>query len=207
MFEITQLQYDYNAFEPFIKSETVHIHYDKHHKTYCDNLNNLIKNNSDYQNLLLEKVIEIAHNKKNENGDHLAIFNNAAQVWNHDFYWNCMKNMPNGKPKNELLKQFEKDFESFESFKEQFIKIATSQFGSGWCWCVFDIKLNKLLIIKTSNADNPLIINSNYKPLFVIDVWEHAYYLDYQNKRIEYVKTWISNLVNWDLIETRFNAF
>ena len=188
-FDLPELPYDRNALEPFISAKTIDFHYGKHHQAYVNNLNNLIKDTA-YQDLSLEGIIKRAYNNTNDQ----AIFNNAAQVWNHTFFWNCMK--PNGgaAPKGELALRINKTFGSYDQFLEKFKAAAATQFGSGWAWLVDNY--GQLEIVKTSNADTP--IARGQKPIMTIDVWEHAYYLDYQNRRPDFISTFVEKLINWD---------
>lgn len=186
-FELPILPYEKNALEPYISAKTIEFHYGKHHKSYIDNLNNLIKGSA-YENMSLEEII-VASSQK---GD-VAIFNNAAQAWNHNFFWHSMRANGGGEPKEELKARLIKDFGSVEKFKEEFKAAAVSQFGSGWAWLVEDNGV--LRVIKTSNADTP--IAHGLKPLLTIDVWEHAYYLDYQNLRAAFVDAYLAHLINW----------
>jgi Fe-Mn family superoxide dismutase len=184
-FELPPLPYEKNALEPNISAETLEFHYGKHHQAYVTNLNNLIKG-TEFENSALEDII-----KKSSGG----VFNNAAQVWNHTFYWHSMRspkedNAPSGK----LADAITKAFGSFDKFKEEFTKSATGNFGSGWTWLV-QRPDGSLGIVNTSNAATP--ITGSDKPLFTIDVWEHAYYIDYRNARPKYVESFW-NLVNWD---------
>jgi Fe-Mn family superoxide dismutase len=189
-FELPNLPYDKKALEPHISSETLDYHHGKHHKTYVDNLNNLVKG-TDHENASLEQII------KNSEG---GVFNNAAQVWNHTFYWNCLT--PNGgaNPTGELAEKINADFGSYDKFKEEFTNAAKTQFGSGWAWLVLDG--DKLKVVKTANAENPL--TDGQTPILTIDVWEHAYYLDFQNKRPVYIETYLNNLVNWEFAQENF---
>ncbi len=192
MFKLKNINYSSTSLEPFISEKTINFHYGKHHQTYLDKLNDLIKDNSELKNLSLEEII-----KKTANSQSLtAIFNNAAQVYNHDFFWQSLSPDKHEIPE-ELLSKINQDFSSLDKFKEEFIQTAIGQFGSGWAWLVKDLD-NNLSIIKTSNANNPLTLDLT--PLFTIDVWEHAYYLDYQNKRPDFVKNILDNLVNWNFI-------
>ena len=180
-----------NALEPMISAKTLEFHYGKHHQTYIDNLNKLIAG-TDLENQSLEEIIKATAN----NPEKTAIFNNAAQVFNHDFYWASLK--PNsGASGVKTLELINASFESLEKFKEVFKTTALAQFGSGWVWLV--IKEGKLEIIKTANAATPLELG--LKPLFVVDVWEHAYYLDYQNRRADYLQALLDNLINWEFLE------
>ncbi|MDB2550577.1 superoxide dismutase, partial [Rickettsiales bacterium] len=175
--------------EPFISENTLNFHHGKHHQTYVTNLNNLIAD-TDLKNKSLEEIINISRDNKQA-----GIFNNAAQIWNHTFYWNSMKKNGGGKPAGKLLAKIEEDFGSFDKFVEEFKIAGATQFGSGWAWLVAG-ENNKLQIIKTPNAETPL--GTNLKPLITMDVWEHAYYLDFQNARPKYIETFLNNLVNWD---------
>ena len=191
MIELPKLPYEMGALEPHISQKTLEFHYGKHHAGYVNNLNKLIAG-TPFENKSLEEIV-----KTSEGG----MFNNAAQVWNHTFYWNCMtpnpkKNAPTGK----LLDAIVRDFGSFDAFKEKFINACVTLFGSGWAWLVAD-KEGKLSIVQTSNAQTPLT-TEGLKPLLVCDVWEHAYYLDYQNLRANYVNEFWS-MINWDFVESR----
>ncbi|OGP59937.1 MAG: superoxide dismutase [Deltaproteobacteria bacterium RBG_13_49_15] len=183
------LPYPENALEPVISSKTIGIHYGKHHKGYADNLNKLISG-TELDTLTLEKIITATAGKPEKT----AIYNNAAQTWNHRFYWNSLR--PNGgqAPPDILSKKIKDSFGSFVECKKQLSDAAVTQFASGWGWLVSDG--DHLRIVKTGNADNPL--TQGLHPLLTIDVWEHAYYLDYQNRRAEYVNTLIDKLINWE---------
>lgn len=189
------LPYSETALEPYISSRTLSFHYGKHYKAYVEKANALIKN-SPYKSMSLTDIIVKCYNTPT---NELArnIFNNAAQAWNHDFFWKCMKAGGGGQPSGRLADMINSSFGSFEKFKEKFIEGGLTQFGSGWVWLAFDGK--KLVIIKTLNAANPLIMNM--KPVLVCDVWEHAYYLDYQNRRGEFIKNFLDHLVNWEFAE------
>lgn len=184
--QLPALPYSNDALEPVISKETIEYHYGKHHQTYVTNLNKLIVG-TEFENLPLEEII-----KKSSGG----IFNNAAQVYNHTFYWNCLAPKAGGEPAGKLAEAINEAFGSFDVFKEKFSATAVGIFGSGWAWLVKNAE-GKLEIISTSNAGNPL--TENKKPLLTCDVWEHAYYIDYRNARASYVeKFW--NLVNWDFV-------
>ncbi|MFH4355171.1 MAG: Fe-Mn family superoxide dismutase [Neisseriaceae bacterium] len=189
-FELPKLPYEKNALEPHISEETINYHYGKHHQTYVNNLNKLLveSDNSD-QFSSLEDIIRQAPAG--------GLFNNAAQVWNHTFYWNCLSPTGGGKPCGALLKAIEEYFQSFENFVEKFTQQALANFGSGWTWLVKK-EDGALEIINTSNADTP-IKNKELTPLLTVDVWEHAYYIDYRNARPEYLKHFWE-LVNWDFV-------
>ncbi len=183
-FELSLLPYEKNALEPYISEKTLEFHYGKHHRTYVENLNKLISG-SEFATMSLEAIIQATAGK----AEYIGIFNNAAQAWNHAFFWKCMKK-GGGKPQGTILARLEKDFGSYEKFHEEFKNAAVSQFGSGWAWLVE--KDGKLAIMKTSNADTP--IAHGIKPLLTVDVWEHAYYLDYQNRRADFVEAFLTNL-------------
>lgn len=188
MFELPALPYDINALEPYISKETLEYHHGKHHKTYIDNLNKLIQG-TEYEKMSLEEIVKAVVGKP----DKVAIFNNAAQSWNHEFFWNIMKKNGGGKPTGEILKKIEQNFGSYEKFREEFKNVAVSQFGSGWVWLIE--KDGKLAIVKTPNADTP--IAQGLKPIIVIDVWEHAYYIDYRNRRADFIDAYLDHLVKW----------
>ena len=183
------LPYAADALAPAISSETIAYHYGKHHKTYVDNLNKLMSG-TPFEKSSLEDIVRQAQG---------SIFNNAAQVWNHNFYWQCLKPKGGGEPKGRLAEAIAKDFGSFAKFKEEFTQKALGTFGSGWTWLV--IKNGKLSVESTSNAGNPL--NSGALPLLTCDVWEHAYYIDYRNARAKYVEAFWG-LVNWDFVSGNY---
>lgn len=190
MIELPKLPYKRDALEPHISQRTIDFHYGQHHAGYVKNLNNLIEN-SKFENMSLEEII------KNSEG---SIFNNAAQVWNHTFYWHCMTPEKDGHPQALLLKTLERDFGSFDNFKQMFIKQAATLFGSGWLWLVCDND-KKLSLLQTSNAETPLT-NNELRPLLVCDVWEHAYYLDQQNLRLAYLNEFWQ-IINWKFVEKK----
>jgi len=183
------LPYADNALEPVISAKTISFHYGKHHKAYVDNLNKLIVG-TDLADMPLEKIVAAVAGK----ADKTAIFNNAAQTWNHTFYWKSMQPKGGGEPPAAFKKTIEESFGSVDAFKKELANAAVTQFGSGWAWLVKD--QDKLTVIKTGNADTP--ITQGKKPLLTIDVWEHAYYLDYQNRRADYVNAVIDKLINWN---------
>lgn len=187
-FELPKLPYEMNALEPHISKETLEYHYGKHHQAYVNNLNKLIEG-TDNINKTLEEIIKTASG---------GLFNNAAQTWNHTFYWNCLSPNGGGKPSGALLDAIVKQFGSFETFKENFTQTAAKTFGSGWAWLVKSDK-GELEILSTSNAGNPL--TENKIPLLTCDVWEHAYYIDYRNARPKYLENFW-NLVNWAFVES-----
>jgi superoxide dismutase, Fe-Mn family len=190
-FELPALPYADNALDPVISARTMGFHYGKHHRAYVDNLNKALADAPDLAGLKLEELIKTSAG----NPDRTAIFNNAAQAWNHTFYWHSMRPGGGGQPSGALKDKIDADLGGFDKFREAFAKAATTQFGSGWAWLVQQAD-GKLAVTKTDNAMNPLVAGS--KPLFTIDVWEHAYYLDYQNRRAGYVQAWLDKLANWD---------
>ena len=192
MIELPKLPYKRDALEPHISLRTIDYHYGQHHAGYVKNLNNLIEG-SPFENMDLEAIV-----RKSEG----SIFNNAAQVWNHTFYWHCMTPAENTTPQAILLKSIERDFGSYDNFKQLFIKQAATLFGSGWLWLVAD-KNGKLSLLQTSNADTPLI-QEELTPLLTCDVWEHAYYLDQQNQRLAYLNEFWQ-IINWRFVEKRLS--
>lgn len=186
MFNLRKLPYDKNAFDGgFISSETIDYHYSKHHQTYVNNLNNLIKG-GEFEN---KSLYDIVMNSKG------GIFNNAAQIYNHDFYWDCVSPIKTN-ISSELQSAIDRDFGGLDKLKESFLSLATSLFGSGWCWVVVN-KDKKLEIIQTSNANTPP--TDNNIPILVVDVWEHAYYIDYRNVRAKYLEEFFLN-INWHFV-------
>jgi Fe-Mn family superoxide dismutase len=196
-FALPALPYTRDALTPHISADTLDYHHTKHHNAYVNNLNALLEKGG-MSDLSLEEIII---NTRNDLGN-VGVFNNAAQVWNHTFYWHCMQEKGGGRPAKELLEQIIKDFESYEDFCTAFSKAALAQFGSGWAWLVWDYDQSRLLITKTSNADIPICYGQC--PILTIDVWEHAYYLDYQNRRADYVSIFLNHLVNWVFAENNF---
>ena len=190
--KLPDLPYAKDALQPYISAETLEYHHGKHHATYVTNINNLIKG-TEFENMSLEDII-----MKSSGG----IFNNSAQVWNHTFYWNCLKPKGGGEPGGALAQAIKTAFGSFDDFKKEFAQKATTLFGSGWTWLVKNTD-GSLAIVNTANAENPL--KSGQKPLLTCDVWEHAYYVDYRNARAKYVEAYW-NLVNWDFAARNFSA-
>lgn len=186
-FELPALPYEKNALEPHISAETLEYHYGKHHNAYVVNLNNLLKG-SEFEGSSLEAII------KASNG---GIFNNAAQVWNHTFYWHCLSPQGGGEPQGKLAAAIDQAFGSFAAFREQFGDAAVKNFGAGWTWLVKKPD-GSLAIVNTSNAGTPL--TGEDKPLLTVDVWEHAYYIDYRNARPTYLENFWA-LVNWTFVE------
>jgi len=185
---LSSLPYADNALAPVISANTIGFHYGKHHKGYVDNLNKLVAG-AEFAGLELEKIITETAGK----ADKAAIFNNAAQTWNHTFYWSSLKPNGGGEPPAALRQKIEASFGTLDTCKKELATAATTQFGSGWAWLVLDG--DKLKVVKTGNADSPL--TKGMKPLLTIDVWEHAYYLDYQNRRADYVNAVLDKLINW----------
>ena len=183
------LPYADDALAPVISANTLGFHYGKHHKAYVDNLNRLVAG-SDLAELPLERIVLASAGKS----DKIAIFNNAAQAWNHGFYWKSLRPNGGGEPPAALKKRMEASFGSVEALKKEFAATALAQFGCGWAWLVADG--DTLRIVRTGNADLPL--GMGLKPLLTIDVWEHAYYLDYQNRRADYVNAVLDKLINWE---------
>ena len=192
-FELPKLDYSKDALSPIMSEETLDLHHGKHHQTYIDKLNGFIKDN-EMSKMSLEDIILKSSNKKDMTG----IFNNASQHWNHNLFWKCMKPKGGGKIPPKLEKRLISDFGSVEVFKEKFKDAGVTQFGSGWCWLSIDN--DKLVVTKTANASNPLI--ENMKPILGCDVWEHSYYIDYRNRRPEYLDKFINDLINWEFVES-----
>lgn len=196
-FSLPPLPYADNALEPLISANTISFHYGKHHKAYVDNLNKLVEG-KDLAQLSLEDIIK----KAAGNADMAGVFNNAAQIWNHTFYWNSLKPNGGGKPTGAIAAAIDRDLGGYDKFKADFANAAVTQFGSGWAWLVSDA--GTLKIVKTGNAEVPF--TKGQKPLLTIDVWEHAYYLDYQNLRAKYAETLIDKLLNWDFANANLAA-
>ncbi len=192
-FELPKLDYSNKALSPIMSEETLDLHHGKHHQTYIDKLNDFIKD-TDMAEMSLEEIIS----KSSTDKSMIGIFNNASQHWNHNLFWKCMKPNGGGSIPPNLEKRLISDFGSVEEFKNKFKEAGVNQFGSGWCWLSIDN--GKLVVSKTANAANPLI--ENMKPILGCDVWEHSYYIDYRNKRPEYLDKFINNLINWDYVES-----
>lgn len=192
-FELPPLPYSQNALSPFISEKTVSFHYGKHHKKYIDTTNELIKG-TQFEKSTLDQILNITAGKEGQQ----KIFNNAAQAWNHWFYWNSISPGGNKIPQGKIAEAINLSFGSYDYFAKELIRVAVDQFGSGWAWVILDG--DKLSITKTDNAINPIIYG--HKPILTIDVWEHAYYLDYQNKRIDYVTAVVENCINWSFAES-----
>ena len=183
-FTLPPLPYAKDALAPHLSAETLEFHHGKHHNAYVTNLNKLLEGKPDASKSLEEIILS------SDGG----VFNNAAQIWNHTFYWNSMKPNGGGAPTGELATAIDRDFGSLDKLKEEFTAAATTQFGSGWAWLVLD--KGKLMVTKTGNADRPM--KHGQKALLTIDVWEHAYYIDFRNLRPKYIETFLTHLVNWD---------
>ncbi len=188
-FALPALPYAKDALQPVITANTLEFHHGKHHNAYVTNLNKLVEG-SDLAGKSLEEIIKATHG----HADKAGVFNNAAQVWNHSFYWLSMKAGGGGKPTGAIAAKIDASFGSYEKFREAFVAAATTQFGSGWAWLVEEG--GNLKVVKTGNAEVPF--TSGATPILTIDVWEHAYYLDFQNRRPDYVNAYLDKLVNWD---------
>ncbi|KAG8366171.1 hypothetical protein BUALT_Bualt17G0048900 [Buddleja alternifolia] len=189
--------YKLDALEPYMSQKTLEVHWGAHHRGYVEALNKQLEKNDILYGHTMDELIRVTYN----NGNPLPEFNNAAQVWNHDFFWESMQPGGGDMPTLSLLQQIEKDFASFTNFKEKFIEAALTSFGSGWVWLVLKREKKCLAIVKTSNAMNPLLWNDI--PIISLDVWEHAYYLDYKNDRAKYVNTYMDHLVSWNAAAAR----
>jgi superoxide dismutase, Fe-Mn family len=196
-FEQPALPYAVTALEPHMTAKTFEFHYGKHHATYVTNLNNLTKD-TPMATMSLEEIIKATFGDASKAG----IFNNAAQVWNHTFFWNSMKQNGGGAPTGDLAAKIDASFGSLDKFKEEFKAAATTQFGSGWAWLIKDG--DGLKITKSGNAENP--IAHGQTPLLTLDVWEHAYYIDFQNRRPDFITAYLENLVNWDFAAANLAA-
>ena len=195
-FELPKLDYAKNALAPIMSEETLDLHHGKHHQTYITNLNNFI-NNTDMSKMSLEEIIINSSKDKAK----LGIFNNASQHWNHLLFWKCMKPNGGGAMPSKLEKRIVSDFGSVEDFKKKFIQAGITQFGSGWSWLSIDN--GKLVVDKTPNAENTLV--HNMKPILGCDLWEHSYYVDYKNRRPEYLENFFEKLINWEFVESNLD--
>ncbi|CAL1374912.1 unnamed protein product [Linum trigynum] len=184
--------YQLDALEPHMSKKTVELHWGGHHRGYLENLNKALAKDDVLYSYTMDELITVTYNR----GNPLPVFNNAAQVWNHDFFWESMQPGGGGIPELGLLDQIEKDFGSFTNFREKFVEAALTSFGSGWVWLVLKREEKHLAIVKTSNAFTPLIWDDI--PIINLDVWEHAYYLDYKNERAKYVNAFMDHLVSWN---------
>lgn len=196
-FELAPLPYAQDALEPHIDAVTMGIHHGKHHNAYVTNLNNLVAGTDLEGKSLDDTILAVA-----ADAGKAGVFNNAAQVWNHSFYWQCIKPGGGGAPSGELAAKIDADLGGFDKFVEAFKSAGATQFGSGWAWLVLDG--GTLKVTKTGNADLPLA--HGQKALLTMDVWEHAYYLDYQNRRPDYISTFLDKLVNWDFVAANLAA-
>jgi Fe-Mn family superoxide dismutase len=194
---LPELPYAKNALEPVISARTLEFHHGKHHAAYVANTNKLIEG-TDLAGADLVAIVKRASADASKAG----LFNNAAQVWNHTFYWQSMKPGGGGSPTGAAADRIKADFGSFQKFVEEFKNAGATQFGSGWVWLVLDG--GKLKVVKTPNADNPMV--RGQKPLLTLDVWEHAYYLDYQNRRPDYIAAFIEKLINWDFVNANLKS-
>jgi superoxide dismutase, Fe-Mn family len=194
-FTLPPLPYAEDALEPYLSAKTLQFHHDKHHRAYVDTLNKLVEEHS-LPERTLEQLIQSTHQDEAK----VAMFNNAAQAWNHSFFWRCMAKNGGGEPRGELATAIKQEFGSFDKFTDNFAAAATSQFGSGWAWLVFHA--GRLRVIKTPNAVNP--VADGRTALLTCDVWEHAYYLDYQNRRADFVKAFIDHLIDWNFVAENF---
>jgi Fe-Mn family superoxide dismutase len=189
VYALPDLPYDYNALDPHISARTLEFHHDKHHAAYVTKCNEMTQD-TPMADMAIAEIIKSAYGDPAKAG----LFNNAAQAWNHTFYWNSMKPGGGGLPSGALAAKINTDFGNYDNFKAAFKEAGATQFGSGWAWLVLDN--DTLKVTKTPNAENPLVHGQT--PLLTMDVWEHAYYLDFQNKRPDYIDTFLSSLVNWD---------
>jgi Fe-Mn family superoxide dismutase len=196
-FKLTELPYDRGALEPHISARTLDFHYGKHHKTYVENLNKAVAGTK-YEDMALEEVIQVSFRKKDT-----PVYNNGAQAWNHTFFWDSMDPASDGGPSGSLADKLDDQFGGIDGFRKQFKKSAVSKFGSGWTWLIADG--DSLAIVSTSDADSPLTTDAT--PLITLDVWEHAYYLDYQNSRDRFVDAFLEHLINWDFAQDNLDAF
>ena len=193
---LPELPYAHDALEPYMGRETLELHHGKHHQTYVTTLNNLIEG-TEFANKPLEEIVTGAYGDPAKQ----TIFNNAGQAWNHNLFWRTMRKGGGGKPGGEIAKRIERDFGGYDAFAEQFKQAGLTQFGSGWAWLALDS--GKLKVVKKPNGENPLV--DGQRPLLGIDVWEHAYYLDYRNRRPEYIAAFLNHLVNWDEVEAELH--
>lgn len=198
-FVLPELPYNINGFKPYLSAESFEYHYGNHHKTYVTNLNKLLQDHPLQNKTLEEIIIESYKDIKLIN-----IFNNAAQIWNHSFFWYCLSDKGGIVPSDKLLSHIEKQFGDYDSFIKKFINSGCTQFGSGWVWLILD--QDKLTILNTPNAQSP--ITSGKIPLLVCDLWEHAYYIDFRNKRLNYLNDFMKHIVNWDFVSQNYlNAY
>ena len=195
-FELPSLPYASDALAPYMSSETLDFHHGKHHQTYVTNLNNLVKD-TDMQDSSLEEIVV----KSSKDPSMAGIFNNSGQHWNHILFWQCMKPNGGGSMPSELESRITSDLGGIDQFKEAFIQAGITQFGSGWAWLAIDN--GKLVVTKSPNASNPLV--DGMKPILGCDVWEHSYYIDYRNKRPDYLKAFLDSMVNWEFVASQLD--
>ncbi|MEW6497879.1 MAG: superoxide dismutase [Cyanobacteriota bacterium] len=196
-YELPNLPYAYDALDPYISAKTLEFHHDKHHAAYVTKYNQMVQD-AGMGDKSIEEVIKATYNDSSKSG----LFNNGAQAWNHTFFWNSMKPGGGGAPTGAVADKINSDLGGYDKFKEDFKNAAATQFGSGWAWLVLDN--GTLKIINSPNAVNPIALGQT--PLLTLDVWEHAYYLDYQNKRPDFIETFINNLINWDFVNQNMSA-
>ena len=194
-FSLPELPYAYDALQPYMSKETLEFHHDKHHQAYVTNGNNLLKG-TEFEDKSLEEVV------KGSYGKNAGLFNNAGQHFNHIHFWKWMKPNGGGKPSGAVEKAITEAFGSFDKFKDDFVAAGMTQFGSGWAWLA--VKDGKLEVSKTPNGENPLVHGAS--PILGVDVWEHSYYIDYRNRRPDYLKAFVENLVNWDHVDELYSA-
>jgi len=194
MFTLPDLPYPYDALQPHMSKETLEYHHDKHHRAYVTTANDLMKD-SPLKDRSVEDVILQTH------GENAALFNNAAQHYNHTLFWHVMKPNGGGKVPGMLEKGLKEAFGSLENAKQELVKAGTAQFGSGWAW--FAVKDGKILVLATANAENPLVQGAT--PILCVDVWEHSYYVDYRNRRPDYLKAFVENLINWETVAQAYD--
>ncbi len=190
---LPELPYPKDALAPYVSEKTLEFHYGKHHNAYVVNANKLLEGTD-----LAQEAPETIIKKTAGDSSKVSIFNNVAQAWNHAFYWRCMKPGGGGLPTGAVAQKFNADFGTYQKFCDEFKNAGATQFGSGWAWLV--LKDDRLQVIKTANADTPIV--HGLKPLLTVDVWEHAYYLDYQNRRVDYLQAFVEKLINWDFVNT-----
>jgi superoxide dismutase, Fe-Mn family len=195
-FELPDLPYDHEALAPYMSAKTLHLHHDKHHQAYVTNLNNLIEG-TEFAGKSLEDIVTGSYGDAAKQG----IFNNAGQHWNHNLFWRIMRKGGGGTPGGEVAKRIDDAFGSFDAFKEQFKQAGVTQFGSGWAWLA--VQGDQLKVVKTPNGENPLV--HGMRPILGVDVWEHAYYVDYENRRPDYIAAFLNSLVNWEEVEAELH--
>lgn len=200
MFYVPPLPYEKNALEPYLSAQVIEFHYEKHHHTYCSNLNKILENQPIYLNTPIEQLLKIVETLPIEIKQ--GVINNGGGLYNHNLYWESMKPHAKPAPEGTLMEEIKKSFVTFEDFQKLFTESALKLFGSGWTWLV-QTRNGDLKIINTANQDSP--ISMGYKPILGIDVWEHAYYLQYQNRRADYIANWWK-IINWDVVSKRLET-